>query len=127
MVSKYVKDNEIIEDLLLTVHYEASRANLNPALILSMIETESNFKKYSISSVGAKGYMQIMPFWIDNIGFSIHNIFHLRTNIRYGCVILKHYLEIEKGNLTNALQRYNGSLGKSKYSDKVLNNMNKYL
>ena len=68
-----------------------------------------------------------MPFWIDNIGFSIHNIFHLRTNIRYGCVILKHYLEIEKGNLTNALQRYNGSLGKSKYSDKVLNNMNKYL
>ena len=127
IVSKYVKDNEIIEDLLLTVHYESSRANLNPALILSMIETESNFKKYSISSVGAKGYMQIMPFWIDNIGFSIHNIFHLRTNIRYGCVILKHYLEIEKGNLTNALQRYNGSLGKSKYSDKVLNNMNKYL
>jgi soluble lytic murein transglycosylase-like protein len=106
-------------DLLNTVHYEATRAGLDPQLVLGLIEVESAFRKYAVSSAGARGYMQIMPFWIGVIGRSGDNLFHMRTNLRYGCIILRHYLDIEKGNLFRALGRYNGSLGKASYPNRV--------
>lgn len=106
-------------DFLSTVHYEATRAGLDPHMVLGLIEVESGFKKYAVSRVGARGYMQVMPFWTKAIGSREHNLFHLRTNLRYGCTILRHYLDIEKGNLYRALGRYNGSLGKSKYPNLV--------
>lgn len=112
--------------LLKSIHYEATRAGLEPELILGLIEIESNFKKYAISSVSARGIMQVMPFWIDVIGENGHNLFHTRTNLRYGCVILKHYLDMENGNMFRALGRYNGSLGQSKYPDAVQNASQKY-
>jgi hypothetical protein len=104
---------------LRTVHYEATRAGLDPQLVLAIIQVESNFRKYAVSTAGARGYMQVMPFWVDVIGTPEHNLFHLRTNLRYGCLILRHYLDIERGNLTRALGRYNGSLGKAWYPDLV--------
>lgn len=106
-------------DFLKTVHYEATRAGLDPELVLGLIEIESGFKKYSVSSVGARGYMQVMPFWVDEIGTSEHNLFHLRINLRYGCTILRHYLDMEHGDLFRALGRYNGSLGKPEYPNMV--------
>jgi len=109
------------EDFLRTVHYEATRAGLDPQLVLSVIQVESNFNKYAVSSAGARGYMQIMPFWVDIIGSQNHNLFHLRVNLRYGCMILRHYLNKENGNYFRALGRYNGSLGKSTYPQLVLN------
>jgi len=89
--------------------------------VLGLIEIESKFRKYAVSSAGARGYMQVMPFWTALVGTPDHNLFHLRTNLRYGCVILRHYLDLEKGDLVRALARYNGSLGKATgYPDKVL-------
>ena len=110
-------------DLLRTVHYEASRAGLDPQLVLAVIHVESNFRKFAVSSAGARGYMQVMPFWIGLIGKKGDNLFNLRTNLRYGCVILRHYLDIEDGNLSRALGRYNGSLGKPEYPNLVLRAM----
>jgi soluble lytic murein transglycosylase-like protein len=107
-------------ELLKTVHYEATRAGLDPQLVLGIIHVESGFKKYAVSTAGARGLMQVMPFWVNLIGEGEHNLFHLRTNIRYGCVILRHYLDIEKGDLYRALGRYNGSLGKPDYPNLVL-------
>lgn len=106
---------------LTTVYYEATRAGLDPELVLSIIQIESNFKKYAVSSVGARGYMQVMPFWVDVIGTPEHNLFHLRVNLRYGCTILRHYLDLERGNYFRALGRYNGSLGKADYPNLVFN------
>jgi soluble lytic murein transglycosylase-like protein len=106
-------------DFLRTVHYEAIRAGLDPQLVLAVIQVESNFRKYAVSKAGARGFMQVMPFWVDVIGAKDHNLFHLRTNLRYGCLILRHYLDIERGNLTRALGRYNGSLGQSWYPTMV--------
>ena len=103
------------EEFLITVHYEAKRAGLDPQLVLGLIQVESNFRKYAVSSAGARGFMQVMPFWIKVIGNQEHNLFNLRTNLRYGCVILRHYLDIEKGDLYRALGRYNGSLGRPEY------------
>jgi soluble lytic murein transglycosylase-like protein len=108
------------EELLITVHYEAKRAGLDPQLVLGLIQVESNFRKYAVSSAGARGYMQVMPFWVGLIGTAEHNLFHLRTNLRYGCTILRHYLDIEGGNLFRALGRYNGSLGQAAYPNMVL-------
>ena len=108
------------EEFLVTVHYEAKRAGLDPQLVLGLIQVESNFRKYAISRSGARGFMQVMPFWIKVIGSQEHNLFHLRINLRYGCVILRHYLDIEKGDLFRALGRYNGSLGKPEYPTMVL-------
>jgi soluble lytic murein transglycosylase-like protein len=108
-------------DFLRTVHYEASRAGLDPQLVLAVIQVESNFRKYAVSTAGARGFMQVMPFWVDVIGTRDHNLFHLRTNLRYGCLILRHYLDIERGNLTRALGRYNGSLGQLWYPTMVQN------
>jgi soluble lytic murein transglycosylase-like protein len=110
-------------DFLKTVHYEATRAGLDPQLMLAVIQVESNFRKYAVSGAGARGYMQVMPFWIRVIGRSEDNLFNLRTNLRYGCVILRHYLEIEKGNVERALGRYNGSLGKPEYPGLVFGAM----
>jgi len=103
------------EEFLITVHYEAKRAGLDPQLVLGLIQVESNFRKHAVSSAGARGYMQVMPFWIKLIGNNEHNLFNLRTNLRYGCVILRHYLDVEKGDLYRALGRYNGSLGRPEY------------
>ena len=107
-------------DFLKTVHYEAMRAGLDPELVLALIQVESAFRKYAVSGVGARGFMQVMPFWVTAIGNQEHNLFHLRTNLRYGCTILRHYLEVEQGNLFRALGRYNGSLGQPEYPNLVL-------
>jgi len=107
-------------EFLRSVHYEATRAGLDPQLVLAIIQVESNFRKYAVSSAGARGYMQVMPFWISLIGRPGDNLFSLRTNLRYGCVILRHYLDRERGNLDRALGRYNGSLGKPEYPGMVM-------
>jgi soluble lytic murein transglycosylase-like protein len=108
------------EEFLRSVHYEATRAGLDPQMVLGLIHVESGFKKYAVSSVGARGYMQVMPFWVKSIGTSDQNLFNLRLNLRYGCTILRHYIDIERGDLYRALGRYNGSLGKPQYPNLVL-------
>ena len=107
------------ERLLVTVHYEASRAGLDPQMVLGLIQVESAFRPYAISSAGARGLMQVMPFWKDTIGSTSDNLFELRTNLRYGCVILRHYLDMESGDLNRALGRYNGSLGRMEYPNQI--------
>jgi len=119
-LEKHVPDATAREDLLTTVHYEATRAGLDPQLVLGVIQVESGFRKYAVSRAGARGYMQVMPFWITLIGESGQNLFNLRTNLRYGCTILRHYLKIERGDTLRALGRYNGSLGRSRYPNAVL-------
>jgi hypothetical protein len=106
-------------ELLTAIHYEATRAGLDPQLVLGLIQVESGFNKYALSKAGARGYMQVMPFWVDTIGSKEDNLFHLRTNLRYGCAILRHYLDLEKGNLFFALGRYNGSRGRAEYPQRV--------
>jgi soluble lytic murein transglycosylase-like protein len=108
-------------DFLYTVRYEAQRAGLEPELVLGLIQVESGFRRYAVSSAGARGYMQVMPFWTDLIGDGNHAaLFDRVANIRYGCVILRHYLELENGNLFMALGRYNGSRGRDAYPKAVL-------
>jgi len=108
-------------DFLRSLHYEASRAGLDPQLVLSLIEVESGFQRYAVSSAGARGLMQVMPFWTDLIGDgNVRLLFDMRTNLRFGCVILRHYLDLERGDLFRALGRYNGSLGKPDYPDLVM-------
>ena len=118
-LAKRLPNQESRLEFLRAVHYEATRAGLDPQLVLGLIQVESGFKKYAVSSAGARGFMQVMPFWIKVIGRSDDNLFHLRTNLRYGCTILRHYLDIEKGDLYRALGRYNGSLGKPEYPNMV--------
>jgi soluble lytic murein transglycosylase-like protein len=118
-LAKRMPDRVQREEFLVTVHYEAKRAGLDPQMVLGLIQVESNFRKYAVSRAGARGYMQVMPFWAKLIGTREDNLFHLRTNLRYGCVILRHYLDIERGNLFRALGRYNGSLGKAEYPNMV--------
>jgi soluble lytic murein transglycosylase-like protein len=119
-LQKRIPDTEYLIDFLGTVHYEANRAGLDPQMVLGLIEVESGFKKYAVSKAGARGYMQVMPFWVKEIGATGHNLFHLRTNLRYGCTILRHYLDMENGDLFRALGRYNGSLGRPEYPNLVL-------
>jgi soluble lytic murein transglycosylase-like protein len=114
-LERRIPDFRVRLDFLRTVHYEALRAGLDPQLLLALIQVESNFRKYAVSGAGARGYMQVMPFWTELIGRRGDNLFNLRINLRYGCVILRHYLDIEKGNVERALARYNGSLGKPEY------------
>ncbi len=116
---KRMPDRQGRLEFLKTVHYEARRAGLDPQLVLGLIQVESGFRKYAVSSAGARGYMQVMPFWLKLIGQKDHNLFHLRVNLRYGCTILRHYLDIEKGDLYRALGRYNGSLGQPEYPNMV--------
>ena len=118
-LAKRLPNRESRLEFLRAVHYESTRAGLDPQLVLGLIQVESGFKKYAVSSAGARGFMQVMPFWIKVIGRNDDNLFHLRTNLRYGCTILRHYLDIEMGDLYRALGRYNGSLGKPEYPNMV--------
>lgn len=119
-LARYVADEGERRRLLVNIQYESSRAGLDTQVILGLIEVESAFRQYAISSVGARGLMQVMPFWKNHIGQPSHNLFDIRTNLRYGCTILRHYNNVERGNLVRALARFNGSLGSSKYPDAVL-------
>ena len=107
-------------EFLTTLHWEACRAGVDPQLMLGLIQVESGFRKYAVSPVGARGFTQVMPFWIKNIGTPDQNLFQLRTNLRYGALILRHYIDIEKGDLYRALGRYNGSLGRPEYPTLVV-------
>ncbi len=118
-LERHMPDTKMREDFLMTVHYEATRAGLDPQMVLGLIEVESRFHKYAISPVGARGYMQVMPFWVGEIGAKGQDLFHLRTNLRYGCTILRFYLDQEHGNLFRALGRYNGSTGRPEYPNRV--------
>ncbi len=112
---------ETRKEFLQTVWYESRRAGLDVALVLGLIQVESNFRKFAVSSVGARGYMQVMPFWTRVLGDGdAGKLFHMQTNLRFGCVILRHYLDRENGNLFLGLGRYNGSRGKAPYPDAVL-------
>jgi len=113
-------DEDSAREFLALARYEAMRAGLDPHLVLAVIDVESRFRKYAVSAAGARGLMQVMPFWVKEIGEPGHNLFQERTNLRYGCTILRHYLDREGGNMARALARYNGSLGQSDYSNRVL-------
>jgi soluble lytic murein transglycosylase-like protein len=119
-LKKYMPDDFMRTMFLKTLHYEATRAGLDPQLVLGLTQVESGFKKYAISSAGARGYMQVMPFWLKEIGNKGDNLFEMRTNLRFGCTILRYYLDMEKGNLFRALGRYNGSLGQALYPNLVV-------
>jgi soluble lytic murein transglycosylase-like protein len=109
------------QEFLQTIWYESRRAGLDPALILGLVQVESNFRKFAVSSVGARGYMQVMPFWTRVLGDGdAGKLFHMQTNLRFGCVIMRHYLDRERGDLYLALGRYNGSRGKAPYPNAVL-------
>lgn len=112
--------------LLKHVYQESRRAALPPELILAVIHTESNFDRFAISRSGARGLMQIMPFWLDEIGRGEENLFTIETNLRFGCTILRHYLDKESGDIGRALARYNGSRGKRKYPDRVFSRLRRH-
>ncbi|MGP5511893.1 MULTISPECIES: lytic transglycosylase domain-containing protein [Pseudomonas] len=114
------------DKFLMTVHYESVRAGLDPEMVLGLLYVESRFRKYSLSVAGARGYMQVMPFWLKVVDRPGDNLFHLRTNLRYGCSILRHYLDTENGDLFMALGRYNGSRGQSEYPNLVLKAWKKF-
>lgn len=120
-LAPYIKDKSFRVSFLKTLHHEASKHQLPPEMVLALIQIESAFKPYAISSVGAQGYMQIMPFWRKEIGRENDNLMKFDVNLQYGCAILAHYLKKEKGNWIRALARYNGSLGKTWYPEKVMN------
>jgi len=122
-LSAQVEDHEERVRILRHVHYEATRADLAPELVLAVIDVESNFDRFAISHAGARGLMQVMPFWLDEIGRPDDNLMHIRTNLRFGCTILKYYLDMEDGDLVRALGRYNGSLGNRRYPNKVLDKL----
>jgi len=120
-VQAFFPDEEAAREFLGLVRYEAMRAGLDPHLVLAVIDIESHFRKYAVSRAGARGLMQVMPFWVQQIGAPGQDLFQERTNLRYGCTILRYYLvEREHGNLANALARYNRSLGQAAYPSKVL-------
>lgn len=116
---KFMPDPEERIALLKQIHYEATRAGLRPELVLAVIEIESRFDKYAISRAGALGLMQVMPFWLKEIGRPEDNLFDVHTNLRMGCTILRYYMDKEKGDITHALARYNGSLYSHRYTNKV--------
>lgn len=120
-VEKKILHHVVRQEFLETVWYEATRAGLDPSLVLALIQVESGFRKYAVSSAGARGYMQVMPFWTKLVGDGDNRkLFQLQANLRYGCSILRMYLDIENGNLYYALGRYNGSRGKPQYPRAVL-------
>jgi soluble lytic murein transglycosylase-like protein len=118
-LERRIPDRQARLEFLKAARYEAQRAGLDPQLVLGLIQVESGFRKHAVSSAGARGYMQVMPFWVRLIGNPDQNLFHLRTNLRFGCTILRHYLDIENGDLFRALGRYNGSLGQPDYPNMV--------
>lgn len=114
-------DAHVRQEFLQTLWYESRRAGLEPALVLGLVQVESNFRKFAVSRAGARGYMQVMPFWMRVLGNGdTGRLFHLQTNLRFGCVILRHYLDRERGDLFMALGRYNGSRGQAPYPSAVL-------
>jgi soluble lytic murein transglycosylase-like protein len=120
-MKKSVPDYQTRRDLLETIYYESKRAGLDPALMLGLIQVESGFRKFAISTAGARGLTQVMPFWSGLIGDGDpKKLFNAQANIRYGCVVFRHYLDEENGDYFRALGRYNGSLGKSEYPNMVL-------
>ena len=119
-LARFVPDEAERRRLLVNIQYESARAGLDTQVVLGLIEVESAFRQYAISGVGARGLMQVMPFWQKYIGKPSHNLFDIRTNLRYGCTILRHYRNIERGDMVRALARFNGSLGSSKYPNAVL-------
>tara|TARA_B110000196_G_scaffold82868_3_gene71586 strand:+ start:21881 stop:22474 length:594 start_codon:yes stop_codon:yes gene_type:complete len=125
-LKRYVKNPQKRLQLLRMVHKEATRAKISPELVISVIHVESAFNPYAVSYVGAQGLMQVMPFWKKELGRTDDNLINASTNLRYGCTILKHYLDREKGDWIRALARYNGSLGRTKYPEKVMNFWQKY-
>ena len=124
-LKRRVKDNKERLSLLNMIHREARRVNLQPELVMAVIQIESNFDRWAISRVGARGLMQVMPFWLKEIGRPGDDLFNAQTNLRMGCTILRHYLDKEKGNLIKALGRYNGSLGSFRYPNKVMTALRK--
>jgi soluble lytic murein transglycosylase-like protein len=121
----FVPDPGTRIEMLKLIHYEARRVDIEPELVLAVIEVESHFDEYAISVSGARGLMQVMPFWLDEIGISDKNLFKIRTNLRMGCTILRYYIDMEPKDLGRALARYNGSLGKTVYPNKVVNALQK--
>jgi soluble lytic murein transglycosylase-like protein len=120
-LKKKKPDWNVRKEFLQTIWYESKRAGLDVGLVLGLVQVESNFRKFAVSPVGARGYMQVMPFWTRVLGDGdASSLFHMQTNLRFGCVILRHYLDREKGDLFLALGRYNGSRGKAPYPDAVL-------
>ncbi|MBA56122.1 MAG: hypothetical protein CMK89_16855 [Pseudomonadales bacterium] len=120
-LSRYVKDPQERMKILHLVHTESHRFELKPEMVLAVMHVESLFDRYAVSRVGAQGLMQVMPFWKDEIGTNDDNLTDIATNIRYGCAILKTYLKREQGNMMRALARYNGSVGKTWYPERVFN------
>ena len=119
-LERRMPDRRNREEFLVTVHYEAKRAGLDPQLVLGLIQVESNFRKHAVSRADARGYMQVMPFWVKLAENPGDNLFNLRTNLRYGCWILRHYLDEERGDYFRALGRYNGSVGQADYPNAVV-------
>ncbi|EGZ46675.1 lytic transglycosylase domain-containing protein [Neisseria wadsworthii] len=119
-LARFVPDAKERQRLLVNIQYESSRAGLDTQMVLGLIEVESAFRQYAISNVGARGLMQVMPFWKNHIGQPSHNLFDIRTNLRYGCTILRHYRNRENGDIARALARFNGSLGSNKYPNAVI-------
>lgn len=120
-----VPDHDERLTILKAVHAEALRVDLPPELVLAVIEVESRFDRFAVSHAGARGLMQIMPFWLEEIGRPDDNLFHIETNLRFGCTILRHYLDRERGNLLQALARYNGSVGHRWYADRVFSKLSR--
>lgn len=124
-LERFVPNHKTRIEILKHVHYESTRVSIKPELVLALIEVESHFNEYAISLSGARGLMQVMPFWLDEIGISDKNLFKIRTNLRMGCTILRYYLDMEPDDLGRALARYNGSLGKTVYPNKVIDALHK--
>ena len=119
-LKRYNPEHPARVEFLQTLWYEAKRSGLEPSLVLGLVQVESAFRKYAVSSVGARGYMQVMPFWTRLIGDGdASRLFHMQTNLRFGCVILRHYLNAEQGDMALALGRYNGSRGRAEYPTAV--------
>ncbi|RZT08515.1 Transglycosylase SLT domain-containing protein [Duganella sp. CF402] len=126
-LKRKLPDDQTRNEFLATVWYEARRAGLDPGMVLGLIQVESAYRKYAVSIVGARGYMQVMPFWTNVIGDRNRRaLFDMQTNLRYGCAILRMYLDMEAGNLYLALGRYNGSRGKPEYPNAVLKAWNNW-
>ena len=126
-LKRKLPDDQVRLEFLEAAWYESSRAGLDPGLVLGLIQVESAYRKYAVSMVGARGYMQVMPFWTGVVGDSDRSkLFHMQTNLRYGCAILRMYIDMEGGNLYLALGRYNGSRGKPQYPNAVLSAWKKW-
>lgn len=119
-LARYMPDEDERIEFLVTLHWEASLAGIDPQLMLALIQVKSGFNKYLVSPDGARGYTQVMPFWVKAIGNPDHNLFQLRTNLRYGALILRHYIDVEKGDMYRALGRYEGSRGRSDFPKLVI-------